>query len=252
MTVCVKCNGRINEVTSESERRDAYACKAAPATAKPLFRCDGGGCGQYYWWNEKAASSAGRAKSMCEGLFRRCVREGVKYDGEDMGMFEEVELEPPEKEEKKRGVRGGGKDGPPPVSEWLTDPALKNDLGAFTSVYGPDELPFTNLTCSFRGTLDYIFLQSDDPRISVLGVLDLPKKAEECGGVLPSALWPSDHLPLATALKFEKQEGDHDFDHDHGENCDCGFKKIPGLFEMAQMRKEFEKKRKEEKEAKTG
>ena len=72
----------------------------------------------------------------------------------------------------------------------------------------------------------------------MLGVLKLPKTAGECGGVLPSPLWPSDHLPLAAALKFEKQEADKDFDHDHGENCDCGFKKIPGLFEMAEMRKE--------------
>ena len=127
LTVCVKCNGRIDEVTSDADRQEAYKCKVAPASALPLFKCDGGNCGQYYWWNEKAASSAGRAKSMCEGLFRRCVREGVEYDGEDMGMFAGVELEPP-----KEGVGRGRGDERPPVDEWLTDAALKNDLGAFT------------------------------------------------------------------------------------------------------------------------
>ena len=188
LTVCVKCNGKIEEVVDEGKIKEAYSAKLAPESARPLFKCDGVECGQFYWWNERESSSAGRAKSMCAGLFQRCVKEGVKYE-EDLGLFSGLELKPPPPPAPAVAAPKRRPDpealARPNVEEWLKSKELINDCGKFISAYEPGrDVKFTNLTRDFRGTLDYIFVQ-DDGRVKVESVLPLPLTLEETGGFLP-------------------------------------------------------------------
>ncbi|GMI11669.1 hypothetical protein TrLO_g5489 [Triparma laevis f. longispina] len=263
LTICVKCGGKIVEITSSNEIKKAHEMKLAPESAKPLFKCDKESCGQFYWWNERESSSAGRAKSMCAGLFQRCVKEGVRYE-EDLGLFKGLELDPPPKSPSvdSRKIPATDVATDPPVDTWLNSTSLINDCGKFLSAYNPGtDVNFTNLTRDFRGCLDYIFVQ-DDGRVRVESVLPLPLTLEETRGVLPTGEWPSDHLPLSACLSFEDGEhahGDPEHPGGGGHKADmscCRPKGLPSLFEMAEMRKEWLKKQKkkeaEEKEKEKG
>ena len=78
------------------------------------------------------------------------------------------------------------------------------------------------------------------------GTLLLPLTYEDAGSVLPSATWPSDHLPLVASLSLPH---DHDGGHtEHGDGCGCLPPGALSLFEMADLRKEYRRKLKEKEE----
>jgi mRNA deadenylase 3'-5' endonuclease subunit Ccr4 len=66
------------------------------------------------------------------------------------------------------------------------------------------EPPFTTLTPSWHGTLDYIFVEADAPtpraRARVLRLLDLPSRASLLPGLPNAVAFASDHLALAADL----------------------------------------------------
>ena len=112
--------------------------------------------------------------------------------------------------------------------DWLQSERLQAPI-KLRSAY--DGLPFTNVTYDFVDTLDYILFESN---LCVKGTLNTPKSlAELSDGIsernahlLPSDVWPSDHLAIGARLDIQR--------------CDCGcVPNIPGLFEMAEMRKHY-------------
>jgi uncharacterized protein with PIN domain len=120
------------------------------------------------------------------------------------------------------------------VIDWLQQTELKNPFGALTSAYqrpkvkegqhqhsgslssssppsissSPDEdLPFTNVTSDFVGHLDYILYNPND--MIVKERLYVPTSFEELndlgirnGHLLPSTVWPSDHLAIGARFSL--------------------------------------------------
>jgi hypothetical protein len=167
------------------------------------------------------------------------------------------------------------------VVDWLKDEhlscpfnlesayAFKDDKG---SVVG-EKLPFTNVTHSFIDTLDYIFF--DKERLTVTETLDIPtsfpqlnNKSIKNGHLLPSDVWPSDHMAIGARLTFsELAKDDVPVEEEreeppllqfcmptgngppvpptasvssvHKPRCDCGcVPNILSMFEMAALRKQ--------------
>jgi len=167
---------------------------------------------RYYWWNDKLDSSAGRAKVCCEGLFRKCVEGGVGFEHERMGVFDYVRFEEtrtPKTEAEKDGYESDSKATVAArVRRRLGDDVVRNKLGKFESAYASDgRVPprWTNVTTTFKGALDHLFFREGE--LTVTGVLELPRTLEELGGVLPTAVWPSDHLCLVAGFRFEARDG---------------------------------------------
>ena len=224
---CVKCGGRIEEVADPGAKAAAIGRKEAPAAADPLYRCDGGACGQYYWWNDLPESSAGRAKATAEHLFQVCAEGGVKHDKEELGMFESPEVgggrgggeeereeedaaSGDEKEIKSSSSIGGGtltavEEAARTVKRIKQDRVL-NKCGKFRSAYFCEKRKkeanrWTNVTKNFKGCLDYIFYQ--EGRFELAARLPIPQTSEELGSaVLPNEAWPSDHLCLVARLRI--------------------------------------------------
>jgi mRNA deadenylase 3'-5' endonuclease subunit Ccr4 len=83
----------------------------------------------------------------------------------------------------------------------------KDDKGAAAG----ETLPFTNVTYSFVNTLDYIFF--DKHRLEPTELLDIPtsfpqlnEEGYDGGHLLPSDVWPSDHLAIGARLSFSAPE----------------------------------------------
>lgn len=70
---------------------------------------------------------------------------------------------------------------------------------AYEHYYHNEEPLFTNFTHDFIGCLDYIFYNGgEDPIFELTGVEPLPEAAKMKGILtLPSASYPSDHIPIA-------------------------------------------------------
>ena len=70
-------------------------------------------------------------------------------------------------------------------------------------MYVGGEPALTNKVPDFEGTLDYIF---HSPGLLPLGALPTPttEEAARDGGGLPSALVPSDHVPLGVSFNFAR------------------------------------------------
>jgi uncharacterized protein with PIN domain len=225
---CVVCNGNIVEVEDEAEKRRILIEYEAPPDliddGMAVYECDG--CRQGYWWNDRPTSSASRVKTAATRLMELCVRGGVPIkDGDDCdGLFQHVRVEE---------LRHQGWDYESPGSEllhqrldvidWLKQEHLQcpfalesayahrvlssDNANAFI-VHG-EILPFTNVTHQFVDTLDYIFF--DKTLLKATERLFVPSSFRELGDertyienahLLPSDVWPSDHLAIGARLSF--------------------------------------------------
>lgn len=228
---CIVCNGKILQVHEHEEKRKILKEYEAPSSlvedGLEVYKCDC--CCQGYWWNDMPTSSASRVKYTATRLFERCLRAGVKCKPQ-LGLFGNVDVEK---------FRANGWDGPAEellnermeAIDWLQSERLECPI-KLRSAY-TDGIPFTNVTYDFVDTLDYILYESN---LCVKGTLKTPISFEELSDgaternahLLPSDVWPSDHLAIGARLDIQR--------------CDCGcVPNIPGLFEMAELRKQYQK-----------
>ena len=275
---CSVCNGSIVEVYgTENKRNILEEYQAPPELGEDMevYQCDG--CGQGYWWNDLPTSSASRVKTNATRLFELCLRAGVPYSG-DLGMFDSLD---PDR------LRRDGWDFSEPgsdllnqkldVIDWLRTTRLECPY-RLRSAYcadaeGPTEsLPFTNVTSSFVNTLDYVF--ADTESLVQISRLDIPTSfprlndlSIQNGHLLPSDVWPSDHLAIGAMYRIpasidKPQVRVADYENSfclettaeenlpppsvpafpgnpHGQRCACGcVPQIRSLFEMAELRKQ--------------
>jgi uncharacterized protein with PIN domain len=220
---CVVCNGNIVEEHDDTRKRQILTEYEAPHVlideGMAVFICDG--CQQGYWWNERPTSSASRVKTAATRLLELCVRAGVPIhddDDDDGGMFDHVNYDQLREEGWDYDTSGSELlrqklD----VIEWLKADHLTCPF-SLESAYldksdDNESLPFTNITHHFVDTLDYIFF--DKTRLFPIERLDVPKSFEQLSDgrthivnshLLPSDVWPSDHLALAVLLAFVDED----------------------------------------------
>ena len=225
LTRCVVCNGHINRVHTEEEKRAVFeenGCKFLP---KPLveekenmdvFRCDG--CGQGYWWDDSPSSSASRVFTQATKLFRLCLRGGVglkdefttdkKRKKDVMGAFDFVDVA----KERQSEDSIASTTNELAVIEWLREEELSNPFrltSAYAALGTREALPFTNVTKDFVGCLDYIFFESS--QFEQIRKLHVPTSFREMnhsgaylGHLIPSDIWPSDHIAVGACLKVRQ------------------------------------------------
>lgn len=271
LTRCVVCNGTIIEVNDALEKKAVFVEFGYPGFDEDLdvYRCNK--CGQGYWWSDAPQSSASRVKDAAGHLLRTCVRGGVPTEGNlDFFDFIDVDQERRLGEQERRNEVSGGID---EVITWLRDKNLHHDFN-FQSAYAstPNEgegeiYPFTNVTFDFVGALDYIFFErtafEQNGRLFIpLNFRTLNSKQLTNGHLLPSDIWPSDHLaigakltlPLPTTDSVEKHremDGEKVQATDKDEiisiekhispqlGCSCGcVPPILSLLQMAELRKQ--------------
>jgi uncharacterized protein with PIN domain len=224
---CVVCNGKIIEEHDDTRKRQILTEYEAPHAlideGMAVFVCDG--CQQGYWWNDRPKSSASRVKTAATRLLELCVRAGVpiRDDDDDAdGIFQHVNYQQ---------LREEGWDYTTPgsellhqkldVIEWLKRDHLKCpfplesayvDKSNSKNIF-QEALPFTNITHHFVDTLDYIFF--DKTHLHVTERLQVPTTFEELSDgrihidnshLLPSDVWPSDHLAIAARLEFHNRD----------------------------------------------
>ena len=286
VTRCVGCNGTIYTVANEEDKAKIFAANGCPnlKTDLSVYACNG--CGQGYWWcTDMPTSSATRVKEQAAHLLRQCLRGGVPYEG-DLRMFDFVDPEAERKIGEKEGILAGkGRPEAPMegIIGWLKDKNLGHSFELRSSYALVDEdaqnkvigeiLPFTNVTADFVGLLDYIFFETAEfeqtHRIEVpTSFRKLNDTGESGGHLLPSDVWPSDHLALGARFLLKKTEpvavqeekvpaasvpgagwAIPAANHKPGfPMCDCGcVPKVPSLFEMADLRKQAKLKAEKEK-----
>lgn len=282
---CVVCNGDILVVEDLEEARAILREYQAPdllsdKEIEQVFRCNG--CGQGYWWCDRPNSSASRVKTAATRLFALCLQAGVPISG-GMGMFDSVvDVEKLQKEGWDYSVRGSELlNDRLIVTDWLKSDRLECPF-SLKSAYakeidgGSNELfdellPFTNVTSNFVNTLDYIFFDRDKANVSerlyvprsfsTLNTQELTRN----GHLLPSNIWPSDHLAIGARLVFVKPPEENNTKQEdnslycstdatvlqgmtmqppprpiaHTPRCDCGcVPPILSMFEMAELRKQ--------------
>jgi len=278
LTRCVVCNGSIGEVHDREKKKSILKEYEAPETLVDVevFQCDG--CQQGYWWCDRPTSSASRVKTVATELFETCLRAGLPYRG-GLEMFDEVDVE----KQRRLGIDFSKKGsdllarGNLDIIEWLRDEKLScpfelESVYAFQDDSGTvvgEAIPFTNVTSGFIDVLDFVFTTPD---FTTLERLYVPKSFKEMnthgiknGHLLPSDLWPSDHLaigarlslttaPVTTESGKESVEPSIELNEDvtfcmpvgepapaanHGSRCDCGcVPNVLSLFEMAELRKQ--------------
>lgn len=284
---CVVCNGNIVELANRTEAVAILRNYEAPEdlihdAGLDVYRCNG--CGQGYWWCDRPTSSASRVKEAATRLFELCVRAGVPIapHREDWGIVTQVPFEQWRKEGWDYSTSGSELLRQKLcVIDWLKSERLACPF-LLSSAYasnGSESLPFTNVTASFVNTLDYIFF--DTKNLSVVQRLYVPRSFSELnsmrlrknGHLLPSNIWPSDHLAIGARIRFRNDEGAVSFlaDDDteeyycqdlgtpltetshphpplvavHGNRCDCGcVPPILSLMEMAELRRKAKEKMK--------
>ena len=207
---CVVCNGSICDVLDDHAKRQILATNQAPEhliDELEVYECDG--CGQGYWWCDRPTSSASRVKGQATRLFELCLRGGVPVEG-DMHIFDFVDIE--KERQTKLNVEMERLD----CVDWLKDEELTNPL-TLESAYAlrDDEgeivgetCAFTNVTHDFVGVLDYVLFENN--YFTRTGHLYIPTSFNELnkknnirnGHVLPSDIWPSDHLAVGAQLTF--------------------------------------------------
>lgn len=214
---CVVCNGLIVAVKDPSEAKSILKEYQAPealiqdaeGASLEVFQCDG--CRQPYWWCDIPTSSASRVKMTATRLLEICLRAGVPYIG-DLGMFDHVQPDQLKAEglncpETGSDVLQERLD----VIEWLKCENMESPFH-LESAYAEKDgdcnligelLPFTNVTHDFVDTLDYIFF--DPSKLKLTHRLKVPQSLDELnprsiarGHLLPSNLWPSDHLAVGS------------------------------------------------------
>lgn len=262
LTRCVVCNGVIVDVPSKERQATIFAQYGYPNFSDVLdvFQCSS--CGQGYWWSESPNSSASRVKDLSTQLFTQCLRAGVPIEGPlDFFSFVNVEKEIAIGIEEGDNVSSMGIDagGINEVVSWLKDKELGHSYH-FHSVYenmaGSQLVQFTNVTFGFVGILDYIFYDTDN--LEVTARLSLPlsfrqmnHKGISGGHLLPSDVWPSDHLAVGAEFRFKtKKNSVQEINTDicgvvaeqaeHGKKCTCGcVPPILSMFEMAELRRQY-------------
>uniref|UniRef100_A0A7S0F706 Mut7-C RNAse domain-containing protein n=2 Tax=Craspedostauros australis TaxID=1486917 RepID=A0A7S0F706_9STRA len=212
---CVVCNGHIRGV-SDDQVQEIFSQHHAPIdqTLEKLdvFQCSG--CGQGYWWCDQPTSSASRVKNQATKLLEYCIQGNVEID-EDMGMFDYVDVEALQNSNQTDDGDGPSRIAGPPleVVRWLRQDALANPLGQLKSVYIKSDDPtkevlqFTNLTSRFAGVLDYVMYLPGQLELQERLYVPLEKEDLNCQGIhnghlLPSFVWPSDHLALGARFSF--------------------------------------------------
>jgi hypothetical protein len=139
-------------------------------------------------------------------LFSLALRAGVPYEG-DLGVFNFIDPI----EEKEKGHMAASLSFPRVEAfEWLKCSSLKNKFNLRSAYSREDDmnselLPFTNVTRDFVNTLDYIFFEPH--HCTLVGRLEVPTSFKRLnymgipnGHLLPSNLWPSDHLAIGSAF----------------------------------------------------
>jgi uncharacterized protein with PIN domain/mRNA deadenylase 3'-5' endonuclease subunit Ccr4 len=211
---CVVCNGKIVKVQEKSRQRQILEGYDAPVLAEEMvvYECDG--CQQGYWWCDLPTSSASRVKTQATRLFQVCLQAGVPIDGRVPDLFAHVNV--PQEQEQGWDYTQPGSDllrQRLDVIDWLKDESLSCPFH-LESAYAMrdesnnlvgEEIPFTNVTDSFVNTLDYIFFEPK--RMELLSRLYVPKSFRELntkniprGHLLPSDIWPSDHLAIGATF----------------------------------------------------
>lgn len=216
LTRCVVCNGQINQVKDKVKAKEILVSQQAPDhlndTEMDVFQCNG--CDQGYWWSERPNSSASRVKDQTTRLFEACIRGGVPVD-QDLGFFAYVDVKKVKEEASERDKETLLLDQRLDVLDWLQQEALESPFGHMTSAYadenGKELLPWTNVTSDFEGNLDFIFYNISEMRL--VDRLYVPTTHEELnsmeinhGHLLPSSVWPSDHLAVGSRFRFAKKE----------------------------------------------
>ena len=212
---CVVCNGNIVGVDEPAMARaileEYQAHEVLLKEESKVYQCDG--CGQGYWWSDKPTSSASRVKMTATRLWELCLRAGVPWKG-PVGMFEHVPAEILQRE---------GWDATLPGSEllqqrlqvidWLKCERLDCPLqleSAYAQRSADDDdslligerVPFTNVTSDFVDTLDYICFEKSrrakltDRLYVPMSFSELNRDGVRNGHLLPSDVWPSDHLAI--------------------------------------------------------
>ena len=284
LTVCVVCNGDIQRVFTDDEKRLIFMEHGAPDLVESkenleVFRCNG--CRQGYWWDDRPSSSASRVFSQATKLLRICLRGGVGLKDEAvndetvrrhmMGAFDFVDV--PKERQSKEYLANDFID--LSVISWLREEKLGSSFN-LKSAYAignttRESLPFTNVTNEFVGCLDYIFFQQSG--FDLIGTLNVPKSFRDLnssgnhrGHLIPSDIWPSDHIAVGARLRLKQisitmeksdtanrtssSSGDVRNGTDHGKSqfhtprCGCGcVPAILSLFEMAELRKKAREKK---------
>jgi mRNA deadenylase 3'-5' endonuclease subunit Ccr4 len=72
----------------------------------------------------------------------------------------------------------------------------KDRLVKMASVFSEEDMQYTNVTESFKGTIDYMFYE-ESPKIQVKSMYTLKDgNSVEVETALPNSVFLSDHLPL--------------------------------------------------------
>lgn len=216
---CVVCNGIIVSVKDTSQAKSILIAYEAPenlihdaeGNSLEVFQCDG--CRQPYWWCDIPTSSASRVKMTATRLLEICLRTGVPYTG-SLGIFDHVPVDTLKAVGwNSRETETGNPNLHPrlDVIKWLK---CENMECPFTleSAYAEKDsnlnvlgelLPFTNVTDDFVDTLDYILF--DASKLKLTHRLNVPRSLHDLnpssiarGHLLPSNVWPSDHLAVGS------------------------------------------------------
>ena len=226
LSICVVCNGTIVNVMDDDSKRRILAANAAPEhliDELEVYECNG--CGQGYWWCDRPTSSASRVKGQATRLLELCLQGGVPVDGDDRGIFDVVDMEQ-ERPCSQLGMVLERLD----CVDWLKDEALTNPLDlesayALRNEQGQivgESIAFTNVTHDFVGLLDYVLFEPK--HFTKTAQLYIPTSFNELnkkynirnGHLLPSDLWPSDHLAVGAEFSIEIGSKETTLDGDIG------------------------------------
>ena len=269
LTRCVVCNGLIIEVLDRKDKKAVFEQYGSPDLSDELeaFRCNK--CGQGYWWSEEENTSASRVKDAATHLLRTCIRGGVPVS-QHLGTFDDIDVEEEKRiglEENESKLESSGRSGVDVVLGWLKESQLRHSFKlksayALEGVESFDEFhTFTNVTSDFVGALDYIFFEPD--QLEQMGRLWIPTKFRQLnvkgvtnGHLLPSDVWPSDHLAIGAQFRTQSKEANQSnvggglssayvpSNISLLPECDCCERPILSLFQMAELRKRARAKKK--------
>jgi len=183
-----------------------------------------------------------------------------------MGAFDFVDVAK-ERQQSDNSLKGESEE--LAVIEWLREERLASPFALQSAYASP--LPFSNVTKEFVGCLDYIFFEAE--QFEQLCALKVPTSFREMndrgvfrGHLLPSDVWPSDHLAVGARLRLKQscdvsggernveQTSNVDSATDRNSihnsanpKCACGcVPNILSLFEMAELRKQMREKKAKE------
>mmetsp|Transcript_12293 Transcript_12293/g.49524 ORF Transcript_12293/g.49524 Transcript_12293/m.49524 type:complete len:759 (-) Transcript_12293:119-2395(-) len=238
LTRCVLCNGSIADVAAD--RAAALRAKDLKGPGPPklphdpsvaLYECTG--CGQVFWWSERANSSAARAKDLADKLRRLVAAAATSSSSRAEGSA--LNLGVGAHTSSDGAAKIGAADGPtttttttprtsasPPTSSAALlaelTAGVTHDLGPLRSAMPvAGEGPFfhsvtggvvTNFVPGFAAQIDYLLYTAHD--WTLLRRRDLPttgalRRALGRRAFLPCREWPSDHIPVVAELALRNR-----------------------------------------------